>query len=189
MQSPIPARAVRPLLAVALSLLLLGIAWASGAFEVLTAERVRQIVDDAGSLGVLVYLVGFVLGTMMAIPGLVFLVAGLVAWGPVTGSALGLTGGLLSATTNFYWLRAVGGQPELPETGIMRRIFDQIEERPVLSIAALRCMFVLAPPLNLALALSSISYRDYIVGTGLGLAAVIAVQVLFYESVVAAVGG
>ena len=189
MKSPIPKSALRPLLAVALTLLLLGVAWASGAFEVLTAERVRQIVDDAGSLGVVAYLLVFVLGTVMAIPGLVFMVAGLVAWGPVTGSALGLLGGLLSATTNFYWLRAVGGQPELPDTGIMRRIFDHIEDRPVLSIAALRCMFVLAPPLNLALALSSITFRDYIVGTGLGLAAVLAVQVLFYESVVAAVGG
>ena len=52
---------------------------------------------------------------------------------------------------------------------------------PLLSIVALRTVFQTAPPLNYSLALSGVQFRNYVVGTIVGLPIPIAIYCLAFD--------
>ena len=56
------------------------------------------------------------------------------------------------------------------------------QERPVRSVALLRLVFWMFPPLNYALALSPVGLRDYVVGSALGLVLPLAVMAALFGS-------
>ena len=51
----------------------------------------------------------------------------------------------------------------------MQRLLTNIDTRPVLTVAPLRLIFQTAPPLNYALAMTTVRWRDHLVGSALGL--------------------
>ena len=53
----------------------------------------------------------------------------------------------------------------------------------LLTVFVLRILFQMAPPVNYALALSSIRLRDYVLGSLLGLTPVILLVVIFFNQV------
>jgi uncharacterized membrane protein YdjX (TVP38/TMEM64 family) len=52
-------------------------------------------------------------------------------------------------------------------------------------VAILRLILWMAPPLNYALAMSAVRFRDYVIGSALGLLIPIALASLFFDWVVA----
>ena len=183
------SRWLRPAIAVSLSLALLGLVHALGLSEQLTLDGLRSTLQDAGPAGVLVYLGLFVAGTLASIPGLVFIIVAMVAWGKVAGAGIAFIGSILSAAATFCSLRAVGGQAEVPTTGMSGCVLGHVERHPVASVALLRATTVLSPPVNIALALSPVRWRDYMLGTSAGLILPIAAYAWFLEAVVARIGG
>ncbi len=157
----------------------------SGVFGSLSVETVRAALVDAGPVGVLGFLVAFALGNLMSVPGLVFVVASLLAYGQVHGALIALVGSLLAVSTNFWVVRTVGGNAErLPDTRWTRWATGGLENHPIRTVALLRTMFVLAPPVNYALALSPIRFRHYLAGSALGLVLPIAAYAAGIECVV-----
>ena len=57
----------------------------------------------------------------------------------------------------------------------------RLDERPVTTVIVLRTLLWLAPPLNYALALSSIRFRHYLIGSALGLLLPVAGAALFFD--------
>ena len=60
-------------------------------------------------------------------------------------------------------------QPWRPRWKIARRALDRVEARPVQTIAILRFVLWLTPPLSYALAASKVGLRDHVIGSALGL--------------------
>lgn len=165
---------------------LAAVAYASGLSDALTPTAIQGVLHDAGPAGMVGFLVVFALGTLASIPGVVFIFAALLAYGPVTGGLLSLAGGILAAALNFCVIRKVGGDAAAGlDHRAVRWSLARLEQRPVAATAALRALTVLAPPVNVALALSPIRYRDYVVGTALGLIAPIGVYAVFFDCLVA----
>ena len=97
-------------------------------------------------------------------------VAGVAVYGPVQGLALSIVGGLVAICFSFWFARLVGGQAlEQVQQPFMRKILDRLDERPILTVVILRLIFVMSPPVNYALALSSLRFRDYLIGSLIGL--------------------
>lgn len=181
-----PLRRLLPLVAGLLALALA--ARATGLTAWLHPETLQAVLVEAGPLGAVGFLLAFALGTLASIPGVVFIVAALLAWGPVHGGLIAMLGAVLSAALHFCTLRRLGGPPAAgPASGPIRWALDRLEQRPVAATAALRALTVLSPPVNLALAVSPIRGRDHLVGTALGLAAPIAVYALSLDCVLAKV--
>ncbi len=67
------------------------------------------------------------------------------------------------------------------ERPIFRRILDRLVTQPIRTVALLRLIFWMAPPLNYALAMSNVRYRDYLVGSAIGLTVPIAGVSLFFD--------
>ena len=67
------------------------------------------------------------------------------------------------------------------ESPWLRRVLSQLDTRPLRSVIVLRAIFGVAPFLNYALALSSLGFRDYIIGSIIGMAAPIAIAAVLLD--------
>ncbi len=174
------------LLRMGLLVLLLGglfaLASATGVLNDIDPERIRQIVAAAGWWGFALYLALFTLGILVQIPGMMFVAAAIVAYGQVSGGVLGLVGAMVATSINFWIVRGVGGRSldALPIKP-MRKILDRLQTSPVQTVVLLRTLFMLAPLLNYALALSNVRFRDFFVGSFLGLLGPIALATIFFD--------
>jgi uncharacterized membrane protein YdjX (TVP38/TMEM64 family) len=172
-----------------LAVLLVGtyvVAWATGIQDHLTLEGVRDTVEAWGFWGWLGYLGLFAGGELIHIPGLVFVAAGILVYGQVVGGVLSFAGSIVSISVSFLVVRGVGGKPLTQlRWRFARRILAQLDDHPIRTVFLLRLFFFMAPPLNYALALSGVKFRDYFVGSVLGLIAPIAGVVLAFDWVIA----
>jgi uncharacterized membrane protein YdjX (TVP38/TMEM64 family) len=148
----------------------------------LSTARIRELVQHAGAAGVGIFVIAFCAGELLHVPGIVFVAAAVLAWGRVAGGAAAYAAALVAVSLAFVVVRAIGGQPlgaiEQPR---LRALLARVERRPILSIALLRLLFWLAPALNYALALSPVRYRDYAVGSALGLVVPVAAAAALSE--------
>ena len=130
----------------------------------------RRQVETAGGWGVLFYVVTFVIGELVHIPGMVFVAASILAYGRYAGFFVGLLGAVCAVVVSFLFVRADGGNllTEIDHP-FVKRMMARLDERPVATVLELRSFLWLAPPLNYALAMSSIRFGDYLVGSTLGL--------------------
>jgi uncharacterized membrane protein YdjX (TVP38/TMEM64 family) len=137
---------------------------------------------SAGTAGVALYVIAFCLGELLHVPGLVFVAAGVLAYGPALGGPLAFLGAVASVSVSFWVGRAIGGRPlgELRNRWV-RRALAQLDAHPVATIAMLRLVMILSPPLNYALALSQVSFAHYFLGSVLGLVAPLALAVALFD--------
>jgi uncharacterized membrane protein YdjX (TVP38/TMEM64 family) len=133
--------------------------------------------------GLLLFALLFSLGNLIQVPGWIFLAAAVLALGRAWGGAATLLAAIVSACVSFAILRALGGDAlrELPGR-LAARAFAQLDSHPVRSVALLRLVMGTAPPLNVALALSGVRFRDYLAGSLIGLPVPIAAYALFFDS-------
>jgi uncharacterized membrane protein YdjX (TVP38/TMEM64 family) len=124
-------------------------------------------------------ILGFVVGGLMQIPGVVFVVTARLAFGPLLGFAVAYVGAILMVTAGFLLIRILRGKKTGEEGTKLpfawaQRMLEKAETRPVTSVAVLRLLFFLSPPLNMGLGFSDIRTRHYVLGSALGLAAPVA---------------
>ncbi len=171
-----PSRAVRrALLAVLIVLFVAGAIylWRTGG---VTAGGMRRWIDSLGPAGPVLFVLAFVAGGLIGLPGMAFVLGAGLAFGPVTGGALAYVGGMCSVTLPFAvarWLRRASVEPWQPK-GRLADAMGLIQRHPLRAVVVLRLVLWFNPPLSYALALSGIRFRDYIVGAGLALALVVA---------------
>jgi len=155
---------------------------ATGWTDSFSIDRIRELVGRAGPLGYLAYAAAFALGELIHVPGVLFVIAGVLAFGRAAGFVAGLAGGLLSVSTTFFVVRGVGGRAlGAVRHPLMKRLLSHLDDHPIRTIFLLRLVFWLAPPLNYALALSNVRFRHYFVGSLLGLVAPIGLIAVFVE--------
>jgi len=158
----------------------------TGVIDSVDISTVRQRVDGAGALGVMIFVAIFAIGELFHIPGLVFVCAGLLAWGKLLGYGISMLGALVSVSVSFFVVRAVGGRVlATVERPFLKKMLARLDSHPIQTVFLLRLLLVLAPPLNYGLALTCVSYRDYLVGSALGLAIPLALVALLLDWVVA----
>ncbi len=146
------------------------VARATGLTEWVTAERLRGAILGAGPWGVLVFLVAFALGTLVQVPGVLFIAVSVAVYGQLLGGTIGLAGALIAVSTTFCTVRAVGGRPTgAAAKGVVGKLLGGLQRYPKRTVIGLRLVTFLSPPVTYALALSPIRYRDYMIGSAVGL--------------------
>jgi len=165
-------------------LLLLGLAAAvlfvvgrlSGLSHSVSPESLRALLADAGVLGVLLFVVVFSLGLLAQLPGMLFITVAVLVYGRELGTVIAVGGAIVAVSVSFFVVRRFGGSA-LSEVSspLVRRLLAQLDTRPLRSVILLRAVFGVAPFLNYALALSSLGFRDYLIGSAIGMTPTIAV--------------
>jgi uncharacterized membrane protein YdjX (TVP38/TMEM64 family) len=154
----------------------------SGVLDDVDISTIRRLVNDAGAFGLAVYLAIFALGTLAHIPGLVFVATAILLYGKAAGYFAALLGAFIAVCTTFVMVRAIGGTAFASiERPFIRRMLDRLERRPVRVMVVLRVFMFISPPLNYALALSSVRFRDYALSAALGLVIPTAVVTLAFD--------
>jgi len=74
------------------------------------AEGVRKHIEEAGIWGFFFYMGIFAGGESIHIPGIVFVGAGIVAYGKLLGFLLAFIASVVSVCTSFVVVRAIGGK-------------------------------------------------------------------------------
>lgn len=153
---------------VAVALLVVGHYTSLGSY--FSTGKIRQLAVSTGNWGVAIYLGLWIVGLLVYVPGLVFVAAGVLAWGHWWGGLASYCGAFLAAISSFTIVRAVGGKPlaEVTNPRILR-ILQRIEQHPILSVAFVRSFSMSAPAVNYAFALSPIPWVPHLIGTVLGL--------------------
>jgi uncharacterized membrane protein YdjX (TVP38/TMEM64 family) len=158
------------------------IAERTGLVAQLSQERVRATVEQLGPLGALVFVALFVVGELVHVPGFVFVGAAILAYGRLLGGVLGYVGALAAVAVTFLVVRAIGGQALASiEQPRVRAWLSRVDDRPVLVIAGLRTVLIMTPALTYALALTRVRFRDYMVGSALGLVLPIAAMAILFD--------
>jgi uncharacterized membrane protein YdjX (TVP38/TMEM64 family) len=159
--------------ALAVTLLLLGAILARRAG--IDADALQARLLSLGAFAAPAFIVAFAVGELLHLPGILFVVAARVVFGPTLGLALGYAGAVFALMVSFFVARHLvaaaraSREPWRPRWRPLRTTFERLESNPVKSIALLRLVLWLAPPLTYALAATKIRARDHLIGCAVGL--------------------
>jgi uncharacterized membrane protein YdjX (TVP38/TMEM64 family) len=147
-------------------------------------DALRKWVQDSGPLGSIGLIAAFTVGLLVQVPGLLFVFVSIWVYGQLMGGILAHLGGVVALSVTFLVVRAVGGKPlgEI-KNKYARKIFSKLEDYPITTVIVLRLLLWYSPPMNYALALSGVRFRDYVIGSALGLLPVVAVIAVFFEAI------
>jgi uncharacterized membrane protein YdjX (TVP38/TMEM64 family) len=169
---------------VAFLVLMFAIFQMSGLRGHVNLEFIKQTILDNKLSGLLIFVLLFSLGNLVQIPGWVFLASAVLALGHFYGGVATYIAAVVSCLATFVTIRYIGGNVlrEL-DNKLAVKILAKLDERPILVIVLLRTLFQTVPALNYALAMSGVKFRDYLIGTLLGLPLPIALYCLFFDYV------
>lgn len=157
-------------------------AWWSGLLDAIDIEVIRSTVDAYGWAGVALFILAFCIFNLLQLPGMLMIVAAIVAWGPLTGGVIGWVGALAAACSTFMVVRAIGGQAlGKIKHPWARRMLEGLERRPIVTMIVLRAVMQAAAPLNATLALTGLRFHRYVLGSAIGLIPPVVVAALFTE--------
>lgn len=133
-----------------------------------SALQMRAWAQSVGTAAPILFLLGQTLVTIAPIPRTVFTLAAGLLFGPVWGVALSLAGTTLTAVLAFIAVRWLGRdlvEPHL-DRGMLRAVDARLRCRGWLAVTSLRLIPAIPfSVLNYCSAVSSVRFRDYLVGT------------------------
>jgi uncharacterized membrane protein YdjX (TVP38/TMEM64 family) len=156
----------------------------SGLRARLSLDGIRHLSAACGGWAIVGFIALFVGAQVAHIPGMVFVAAAVLSWGRLWGFCLGLVGAILAVAASFLLVRAIGGRVETQRPSV-KRLLATLEKRPIRTVLLLRTLFWLSPAVNIGLALSPVKFRDFVIGSAVGLAGPVLVVTLFVDRVVA----
>jgi phosphatidylserine/phosphatidylglycerophosphate/cardiolipin synthase-like enzyme/uncharacterized membrane protein YdjX (TVP38/TMEM64 family) len=139
--------------------------------------------------GPLIVLVVFLLGSLIAFPVTVLIVVTALIFGPLLGFFYALTGTLLGAIASYGVGNQLGRNTVRQLTGSrINQLSNQLAKRGVLTVAVIR-MVPIAPftVVNMVAGASHIRFRDFVLGTLLGMGPGTLGLTVFADSVMRAV--
>ncbi|HWO24773.1 MAG TPA: VTT domain-containing protein [Kofleriaceae bacterium] len=172
--------AKRALVGALVAVFVCGTVWAYATGRV-SSGSIKAWLDSLGPLAPALFVVAFVLGAFIGMPGMVFVIGGRLAFGPETGFVLGYGGGMLACLAPFATARFLRGERAAtwqPRGRLLRRAFAMIESHPLRAVLLLRLALWFNPPLSYALAMTRVPVRTYLAGCAVALAPVVAVAML-----------
>jgi uncharacterized membrane protein YdjX (TVP38/TMEM64 family) len=142
----------------------------------------QQTIRNNLASGLLIFVLGFVLGNLVQIPGWVFLAAAVLTLGEFWGGVVTYLAACISCIVTFFSIRFVGGNAlRQLDNKVAVNLLSRLDANPVKSIVLLRILFQTVPALNYTLAMTGVRFRAYLVGTLLGLPFPIAMYCVFFD--------
>lgn len=138
--------------------------------DYLAIPYLQQAIGGSGFAGVLLFIVVFVLGSLVNIPGIAFNVFALLLFGYVNGVIITYIAALLAALFTFFFARLISGTALTQVRNVrVQKLLTRVADRPVSTLVLMRVFMLLSPFVGYTLALTSIRPRDYLVGNAIGI--------------------
>lgn len=148
----------------------LAAAWAGGLHSHLTPESVAELVDRAGIFGPVAFVALFAAAEIVQVPGSLFVIAASALWPPLVAIPTAYAGAIAASLVVFFFARRIvpaSLRERLPER--LLRYEARLETHGLQTVVGLRVVLFMAPAVHWLLGASRVSFRDYLLGTAIGL--------------------
>ena len=152
--------------------------WRSG---MVTPVRIKAWLESLGPAGPLLFLAVFVATSLIALPGMAFVVGGRLAFGPYVGFAVGYGGGLAAVVLPFLvarFARGAGKAPWHPKQKWLAKAFGLVETHPFRAVLMLRAVLWFNAPLSYALAFGPVPTRTYVAACATALLPIVGIAMI-----------
>src|SRR5262249_50328913 len=133
-------------------------------------DGIRALVASAGWLGPVAFVGLFVLAELLHLPGALLVIGAAALWPAPLAVATSYAGAMAAATLLFWLSRTIvadRGRQRLPAWLVPYE--TRLETHGLQSVIALRLVLFLAPWVHWLLGASRVSFRDFFVGSAIGL--------------------
>ncbi|MCB1154335.1 MAG: TVP38/TMEM64 family protein [Deltaproteobacteria bacterium] len=171
-------------LAVAVGIVLLGATLAADPDirDQLTMDSLREKVEWLrtifnGPYGFWLFLAASIVAIQIQLPGLVMVIVAALVYPPVKAFVYGMIGSIFGTTIGFFIFRYLLRdfvRPRL-QRSFLAKFIDRIEQHGVITMAILRVVLQMSPPLTWLMGATNIRIRDFFIGNMLGLVPLILV--------------
>jgi uncharacterized membrane protein YdjX (TVP38/TMEM64 family) len=169
------------LVLVFLVFLLACVQW-SGLRQDFSVSFLRQTLLGNRWEGLALFVLLFSLGNLAHVPGWIFLASAVLVLGRWNGGLVTYLTASFSCAVTFLSVRLVGGNTVQQMRGkFAQGMLTQLHAHPIRNVLVLRALFQTLAALNYTLAMSGISFRQYMIATLLGLPFPIAVYCLLFD--------
>jgi len=136
----------------------------------LTAEALQQFLDAAGLWAPVMFVIVYAAGVCLFVPGTVLTGLGAAIFGAYRGFVVVWVGAMLGAALAFFIGRGLARDFAAALIGKrLKKYDDAIRRNGFATVLYLRLIYFPFTPMNFGMGLTSVRFRDYIFGTGLGI--------------------
>jgi len=136
----------------------------------LTPEVLGNFLDTAGIWAPLVYILFYVVGVCLFVPGTLLTGLGAAIFGAYRGFVYVWIGAMIGAAAAFFIGRTLGRDFAASLIGDkLKKYDDAIERNGFAAVLYLRLVYFPFTPMNFGMGLTKVRFRDYFAGTGLGI--------------------
>lgn len=149
--------------------------------KAVSPAAIRDYIQGFGKLAPIIYVVAYILNTISVIPPIGFLsIAGGMVFGKVWGFVYIMTGCMIGTTCTFYISRLFGGSlVQKILKGKLKNLDEALEKHGFTTVLILRVVYFPYEILNYAGGLTRMKFKDFFLGTFLGLIPGVAISTVF----------
>ena len=161
---------IKAVILVIFILLAIGLVRFTPVREYMTAEALGRLLEGAGIWAPIAYMVIYALGVCLFLPGTLLTGLGAAIFGSYYGFFYVWIGAMLGACGAFVIGRTLGREFAASLIGNrLKKYDDAIERNGFATVLYLRLVYFPFTPMNFGMGLTKVSFRDYCLGTGLGI--------------------
>ncbi len=147
--------------------------------EYLNPDSLATLLEVAGFWAPLAYILFFTVGVCLFVPGVVLVSLGTAIFGTFYGFLYGWLGALSGCAAAFLIGRYLGREFAASlVTGKLKEYDDIIEQNGFATVLYLRLAWIPLSPMSYGMGLTKVRFRDFFLGTALGI--VVAIFVITY---------
>ena len=136
----------------------------------LTAEALGRFLESAGFWAPLVFILIYTAGVCLFLPGTLLTGLGAAIFGAYWGFVYVWFGAMAGASAAFFIGRTLGREFASSLIGDkLKKYDDGIERNGFSTVLYLRLVYFPFTPMNFGMGLTKVHFRDYFIGTGLGI--------------------
>ncbi|KJR99220.1 MAG: membrane protein [Desulfobulbaceae bacterium BRH_c16a] len=138
--------------------------------QYLTSQQLGLFLESAGFWAPLMFVIIYVVGVCLFLPGTLLTAMGAAIFGPYWGFLYVWTGAMIGAGSAFLIGRYLGRDFAASLIGDkLKRFDDAIERNGFATVLYLRLMYFPFTPMNFGMGLTKVRFWDYLLGTALGI--------------------
>jgi uncharacterized membrane protein YdjX (TVP38/TMEM64 family) len=138
--------------------------------DYLTADALGQFLSAAGIWAPIVFILVYIAGVCLFVPGTILTGLGAVIFGAYWGFVYVWIGAMFGAGVAFWIGRTLGREFAASLIGDkLKKYDDAIERNGFATVLYLRLIYFPFTPMNFGMGLTRVRFRDYLWGTGLGI--------------------
>lgn len=156
--------------------------------DYLSVANVKTLFEKELSLSIFLFVLLFSIANLLYIPGWVFLFSAILVLGKIGGGSLTFFAALISCFFSYFIVGLIGHNTlrEI-DSKLFNKVFSKLDQRPILCIAVLRVFFQTNPALNYTLSMSGTGFKNYALGTLIGLPLPVFLYCLFFDFLIQSV--